>query len=119
MIGFATYLLHVHDAASSREVIRGNATLDPALNFEDSSLWRARVGVNQVSVCVWVRDEGPWTRGIWRGAADPLTLRRLSSSASFEEGILKGNPIIVMRDRGCAPKCRSRRGSLRGWKCTS
>ena len=64
---------------------------------------------------------GFWIRALgrsrnWGGAADPLTLRRLSSSASAEEGILKGPPNI-MRDRGCAPKCGSRRGFLRGRKC--
>ena len=65
VIGFATYLLHVHDAASRREVLRGDVTLDPALDFEESSLWRARVGVKQVSVRVWVRtrvlDQSAWT----------------------------------------------------------
>lgn len=65
MIGFATYLLHVHDAASRQEVLRGDVTLDPALDFEESSLWRARVGVKQVSVRVWVRtrvlDQSAWT----------------------------------------------------------
>lgn len=65
VIGFATYLLHVHDAASRREVLRGDITLDPALDFEESSLWRARVGVKQVSVRVWVRtrvlDQSAWT----------------------------------------------------------
>ena len=65
---------------------------------------------------------GFWIRALgrsrnWGGAADPLTLRRLSSSASAEEGILKGPPIVAMRDRGCAPKCGSRRGFLRGRKC--
>jgi len=48
---------------------------------------------------------GFWIRALgrsrnWGGAADPLTLRRLSSSASAEEGILKGPPIVAMRDRG-------------------
>ena len=65
VIGFATYLLHVHDAASRQEVLRGDVTLDPALDFEESSLWRARVGVKQVSVRVWVRtrvlDQSAWT----------------------------------------------------------
>ena len=65
VIGFATYLLHVHDAASRREVLRGDVTLDPALDFEESSLWRARVGVKQVSVRVWARtrvlDQSAWT----------------------------------------------------------
>ena len=65
VIGFATYLLHVHDAASRREVLRGDVSLDPALDFEESSLWRARVGVKQVSVRVWVRtrvlDQSAWT----------------------------------------------------------
>ena len=65
VIGFATYLLHVHDAASRREVLRGDVILDPALDFEESSLWRARVGVKQVSVRVWVRtrvlDQSAWT----------------------------------------------------------
>jgi hypothetical protein len=50
VIGFATYLLHVHDAASRREVVRGDVPLDPALDFEESSLRRARVGVKRVSV---------------------------------------------------------------------
>ena len=50
MIGFATYLLHVNDAASRREVVRGDVPLDPALDFEESSLRRARVGVKRVSV---------------------------------------------------------------------
>ena len=63
----------------------------------------------------WIRALG--RSRIWGGAADPLTLRRLSSSASAEEGILKGPPFIVMRDRECAQKCGSRRGSLRGRKC--
>ena len=65
VIGFATYLLHVHDAASRQEVLRGDVTLDPALDFEESSLWRARVGVKQVSVRVWARtrvlDQSAWT----------------------------------------------------------
>ena len=126
VIGFATYLLHVHDAASRREVVRGDVPLDPALDFEESSLRRARVGVKRVSVAsasgcvprVRTGESGALVRSrIWRGAADPLTLRRLSSSASAEEGILKGPPFIVMRDRECAQKCGSRRGSLRGRKC--
>ena len=50
VIGFATYLLRVHDAASRREVVRGDVPLDPALDYEESSLRRARVGVKRVSV---------------------------------------------------------------------
>ena len=54
VIGFATYLLHVHDAASRREVLRGDITLDPALDFEESSLCFGRSTVNfigQYHVC--------------------------------------------------------------------
>ena len=120
VIGFATYLLHVHDAASRREVLRGDVSLDPALDFEESSLWRARVGVKQVSVRVWVRtrvlDQSAWTLEKLGRSGGSTHLAALVLLSLRGGGHLE-RPPNIMRDRGCAPKCGSRRGFLRGRKC--
>ena len=124
VIGPATYLLNVHDAASRREMVRGDVTFDPALCFEESSLWRERVGDKQISVRVWVRAKGrgncvrtPENLARCGGSTHlaTLVLLRLRGGGQLKGKLHHRNARWSVR----APKCGSRRGSSRSSKCAA